>query len=221
VTIPFSAGGWSATITAGVRSTFYSNSIDPLTRLILGRDVTRTYGEFELDVRPPAIARNYRRGDKFLFRHVIEPYVIYRKIGGINNFARIIRFGYTDAIADTSEIEYGLTNRIFTRRSTENVSGRTRSPNNAQKAPLTTQPYEVFSLTVRGKYFFDRYFGGALVSRAHSKARNGVHRSFSATRGTASLAARPSSSISRTGRAKTTRSSVPSGRSATLGIAAT
>src|SRR5205085_9506200 len=46
VMIPFSAGGWSATITAGVRSTFYSNSIDPLTRLILGRDVTRTYGEF-------------------------------------------------------------------------------------------------------------------------------------------------------------------------------
>ena len=163
VMIPFSAGGWSATITAGVRSTFYSNSIDPLTRLILGRDVTRTYGEFELDVRPPAIARNYRRGDKFLFRHVIEPYVIYRKIGGINNFARIIRFDYTDAIADTSEIEYGLTNRIFTRRSTENVSGRTPSPNNAQKAPLTSQPYEVFSLTVRGKYFFDRYFGGALV----------------------------------------------------------
>jgi len=163
VMIPFSAGGWSATITGGVRSTFYSNSIDPLTRLILGRDVTRTYGEFELDVRPPALARNYRRDGKFLFRHVIEPYVIYRKIGGINNFDQIIRFDYTDAIADTSEIEYGLTNRIFTRRSTENVSGRTPSPNNAQKAPLTSQPYEVFSLTVRGKYFFDPTFGGALV----------------------------------------------------------
>src|SRR5205085_4428201 len=71
VMIPFSAGGWSATITAGVRSTFYSNSIDPLTRLILGRDVTRTYGEFVLDVRPQVLARNYWRGVQFLFRHDI------------------------------------------------------------------------------------------------------------------------------------------------------
>jgi LPS-assembly protein len=161
--IPFSAGGWSVTITGGARSTFYSNSIDPLTRLVLGRDVTRTYGEFEVDIRPPALARNYRRNGKFSFRHVIEPYLIYRKIGGINNFDQIILFDSTDAIADTSEIEYGITNRFFTRRSTENVSGRTPSPNNAQKAPLTSQPYEVFSLTVRGKYFFDPYFGGALI----------------------------------------------------------
>jgi LPS-assembly protein len=161
--LPLSAGGWSVTLTSGARATFYSNSIDPATRLILGRNVTRTYGEFELDVRPPALARNYKRDGKFLFRHVIEPYVIYRKLGGINNFDQIIRFDYVDAIADTSEIEFGLTNRFFTRRSTENVSGRTPSPNNAQAKPLTSQPYEVFSLTVRGKYFFDPTFGGALI----------------------------------------------------------
>ena len=29
---------------------------------------------------------------------------------------------------------------------------------------LSTQPYEVFDLTVRGKYFFDDTFGGALIS---------------------------------------------------------
>jgi LPS-assembly protein len=53
---------------------------------------------------------------------VIEPYVIYRKVSGINNFDRIIRFDYIDAIADTNEIEFGIANRFFTRRSTENVS---------------------------------------------------------------------------------------------------
>ncbi len=163
-TVPFQlGGGWSATAMGGLRSTYYSNSIDPLTRLVLGRDVTRTYGEFEFDVRPPALARNFYRDRKFLFRHVIEPYIVYRKIGGISNFGRIIRFDYTDAIANTSEVEYGLTNRFFTRRSTENVSGRAVAPQGAKAAPLTSQPYEVFSLTVRGKYFFDRYFGGALV----------------------------------------------------------
>ena len=56
------------------------------------------------------------------FQHVIEPYLIYRKISGINNFDNIIRFDYNDAIADTNEIEYGVSNRFFTRRSTENVS---------------------------------------------------------------------------------------------------
>ncbi len=161
-TLPLYFNGWSATMTAGVRSTFYSNSIDPLTRLVFGRDVTRTYGEFELDLRPPALARNFYNDRKFLFRHVIEPYIIYRKIGGISNFERIIRFDFTDAVANTSEIEYGLTNRFFVRRSTENVSGRAPAPTGTQPAPLTSQPYEVFSLTVRGKYFFDRYFGGAL-----------------------------------------------------------
>ncbi|HEX8181833.1 MAG TPA: LPS assembly protein LptD [Pyrinomonadaceae bacterium] len=155
-------GGWSATVLGGVRSTFYSNSLDPLTRLVLGRDRTRSYGEFEFDLRPPALARNFYRGDKFMFRHVIEPYVVYRKIGGISNFEQIIRFDYTDAIANTSEIEYGLTNRFFTRRSTERVGGRAASAQGAKAAPLTSQPYEVFSLTVRGKYFFDPYFGGAL-----------------------------------------------------------
>ncbi len=28
--------------------------------------------------------------------------------------------------------------------------------------PLSIQPYEILTVTVRGKYFFDPYFGGAL-----------------------------------------------------------
>lgn len=128
--VPFDLpGGWGVTATAKLRSTYYSNSLEPPTRLVLSRDVVRGYGEFELDVRPPALARNFRRGenDEFWFRHVVEPYFIYRKIGGISNFERIIRFDSTDAVADTNEMEFGLTNRFFSRRSTENVSGRVSS----------------------------------------------------------------------------------------------
>src|SRR6266516_4753088 len=70
--IPFTLAGWSITATAGARGTFYSISIDPATRLVLSRNVTRGYGEFELDVRPPALAKNYHRSDgSVLFRHVI------------------------------------------------------------------------------------------------------------------------------------------------------
>lgn len=162
--LPVHFGGWSVTATAGIRATYYSNSIDPATRLILSRDVVRGYGEFELDVRPPALARNFRHRDgTFFFRHVIEPYLIYRKIEGISNFERIIRFDYQDTIADTNEIEFGITNRFFTRRSTENVNKKAEQSSNRPKIPLSSQPYEALTITLRGKYFFDPYFGGALI----------------------------------------------------------
>lgn len=163
--VPLTWSGWNFTATAGVHGTYYSNSIDPLTRLILGRDVTRGYGEFEFDVRPPALARNFTHTDgSFFFRHVIEPYIIYRRIFGVSSFEHIIRFDYVDTIANTNEIEFGVTNRFFTRRSTENVSATAAKQNrNGTRAPLSSQPYEALSITVRGKYFFDPFFGGALI----------------------------------------------------------
>jgi LPS-assembly protein len=168
--VPFHYGGWSFTSSVGLRATYYSNSIDPATRLILSRDVVRGYSEFEFDVRPPALARNFRHRDgSFFFRHVIEPYFIYRRITGISNFERIIRIDERDTVADTNEIEYGITNRFFTRRSTENVSGVATATaaaganGNRPRVPLSSQPYEALTITLRGKYFFDPYFGGALV----------------------------------------------------------
>jgi LPS-assembly protein len=222
VTLPLDVRGWGLTLTARARATYYSNSIDPLTRLVLPKDVTRGYGQFEFDVRPPALARNFRGGDgSFRFRHVVEPYLTYRKVSGISDvFHQLIRFDETEAVADTNELEYGVTNRFFLRRSAESVgrrAGRTgrvrpedagprtagertererreereaearereeqereaardpRVPGNtrvsgqltalkASQSPLTRQPYEFLSVTVRQKYFFDPTFGGALV----------------------------------------------------------
>jgi LPS-assembly protein len=160
VQIPFYFRGVSVTATAGARATFYSNSLDPVNRSVLSRNLTRGYGEFELDVRPPALAKDFHRGGGiFFFRHLIEPYITYRRIAGINNFDRIIRFDYTDAIANTNEIEFGITNRFFTRRSTENVSSAAaRATRTGRKTPI-----EALTITVRGKFFFDRFFGGALI----------------------------------------------------------
>jgi LPS-assembly protein len=164
VSLPLTFAGWSVTATAGVRATYYSNSFDPATQLVTPRDIVRGYGEFELDVRPPALARNFRRGDGSVrFRHVIEPYITYRRIAGIDDFHRIIRFDYVDAIANTNEIEFGLTNRFFTRRSTESVGPTAARLAREKKDSLATQPYEALTITVRGKYFFDRFFGGALI----------------------------------------------------------
>ncbi|HEV3470560.1 MAG TPA: LPS assembly protein LptD [Pyrinomonadaceae bacterium] len=193
--VPFDVAGWGVTVTARLRGTYYSNSLEAPTRLVLSRDLVRGYGEFNLDVRPPALARNFRRGGSFWFRHVVEPYLTYRRVAGISNFERIIRFDSVDAVADTNEIEYGITNRFFSRRSTESVSGRVQERDvfgrpvvdrraeevrrreeerrRAQeqedeeegeaRSPLTQQPYEFLSITLRQKYFFDPTFGGALV----------------------------------------------------------
>lgn len=163
VTVPLTFSGWSLTTTAGARATYYSNSIDRITGLVLPRDLVRGYAEFEFDLRPPALARNFRRSDGSVwFRHVIEPYLIYRRIGGIDNFNQIIRFDYVDAMADTNEIEYGISNRFFTRRSTETVGKKAERAARDNKS-LATQPYEALSITIRGKYFFDPFFGGALT----------------------------------------------------------
>lgn len=162
--LPLYFYGMSLTASAGGRVTFYSNSLNPVTREVLPQNLTRGYGEFELDFRPPALFKDFHHNGRLAFRHLIEPYVTYRRIFGINNFNQIIRFDYMDAVADTNEIEFGVSNRFFTQRSTENVSSAAaKATRTGKKIPTSTQPYEALTITVRGKYFFDPLFGGALV----------------------------------------------------------
>ena len=164
VSLPLSfSNGWSLTTTFGLHATYYSNTIDPTTRLVLSRDLVRGFADLEVDLRPAALARNFKRKDgAFHFRHVIEPYLIYRKVKGVTNFERVLRVDFSDTLADTNEVEYGLSNRFFTRRSTETV-GSGKAPNTGDKPTVSEQPYEALTVTVRGKYFFDTTFGGALT----------------------------------------------------------
>lgn len=173
ISVPLTTKYFTFTATAGGRVTYYSNSFNDMRRVV-GRDVIRKYGEFEFDVRPVALAKNfYGKSDEFRFRHVIEPFVTYRFVKGVNNFHRIIRFDYEDTVTDTNEIEFGVTNRIYTRRYTEAVTKEAQEKLRAaatdqaasgdDEKPLSIQPYELFTITVRGKYFFDENFGGALV----------------------------------------------------------
>ncbi len=202
VSIPISTKYVNFTATGSLRTTYYSSSFNDMRRVV-EKDVMRMYGEFELDIRPVALARNfYGKGNAFKFRHVIEPFATYRFIKGINDFERIIRIDQLDTITDTNEIEFGVANRFYTRRYAEAVTDDARrrlssvSANGSmpassalnedddlreertdavssvdsilagaakQKADLSIQPYEIFSLVIRGKYFFDDTFGGALT----------------------------------------------------------
>jgi LPS-assembly protein len=155
------------TATAAGRVTYYSNSIDAL-RQVIGRDIVRKYGEFDLDIRPVALAKNFTGKDgTFKFRHVIEPFATYRFRRGIDNFQNVIRFDNLETLTDTNEFEFGIANRIFTRRYAEAVTDEAQKLLNQtpvdKREPLSAQPYELFMLTVRGKYFFDKRFGGALI----------------------------------------------------------
>ncbi len=183
--VPFRTKYFNFTATGAGRITYYSNSLNGL-RQVVGDNLIRKYGEFTFDVRPVALARNfYGKNDAFRFRHVIEPFLTYRLVGGINNFNRIIRFDHVDTMTNTNEIDFGVVNRFYTRRYSqavtdeaqkrllENSSSDTKnslavSPEGIirpidDKKSAEMQPYEIFTLTVRGKYFFDKTFGGALI----------------------------------------------------------
>ncbi len=180
VTVPFHTKYFNFTATGAARVTYYSDSFDAFRRVI-GRDLIRKYGEFEFDIRPVALARNfYGKDNVFKIRHVIEPFLTYRFVTGVNNFNRIIRFDYVDTITNTNEIEFGVTNRFYTRRygqavtkeAQKRLTARARAEEAekneeakkaTEKKPLSVQPYEIFSVTLRGKYFFDSRFGGALI----------------------------------------------------------
>jgi LPS-assembly protein len=79
---------------------------------------------------------------------MIEPFVEYRRIKGIDDFNRAPLIDERDMIADTNEIEYGVTNRFFVKRKTGDGS--------------TPQTHELLNITLSQKYFFDPTFGGAL-----------------------------------------------------------
>lgn len=167
LTLPLQTRYVNFTLSGAARVTYYSNSFDDLRRVV-GRDLIRRYGEFIFDVRPVALARNFYGGNNaFRFRHVIEPFVTYRLVRGIDNFSRVIRFDHVDTMTNTNDLEFGVTNRFYTRRYGEAVTDDAqkllRLQAKADRDSLSVQPYEVFTLTVRGKYFFDKTFGGALI----------------------------------------------------------
>lgn len=153
---PF-AGGFTLTPSVGFRSTFYSNSTQTtfdaassrFQRQFVGNNLFRNYAEVELDFRPPALAKIFHHADGApWFKHIIEPYVTYRRIAGIDEYNRTPLIDEYDAVVSTNEVEYGITNRFFTRRT---------GPDGQ-----STQAYELLDITLAQKYFFDPTFGGAL-----------------------------------------------------------
>ncbi len=179
--------GWTFRPQIGGRETYYSERVVPGTSTtVIGIPVqdpiNRTVGNASFDFRPPTLSRIFdHKPFGYALKHTIEPYAVYRYQGGIGDFSQIIRFDYRDILADTNEVEYGVVNRIFSKRTklsphcfqhpeyaeiSESLTSEQGAPNEGgvgicqdKSAPAK----EVFSWAIAQKYFGNSNFGGALV----------------------------------------------------------
>jgi len=144
VTLPLDFGPWlGLTASSAVRTTRYGASLAAGNLSV--QPVTRNDGEFTLELRPPALERIFGRpGAKRRYKHTVEPEVTYRYVSGINDFQRFIRFDSDATLSNTSEIEYGFTQRLYVKRGGD-------------------QPEEFLSWRVVQKHYFDPTFGGAVA----------------------------------------------------------
>jgi LPS-assembly protein len=127
-----------------MHETFYGQSFG--NGAVISSALNRSAPEINLDIVFPAIERVYNKktflGDKL--KHVIEPRLNYKYVTGINDFANTLRFDAIDLLADTNEVEAGITNRIYAK------TGNTVK--------------EVFTWEIFQERFFNPTFGGAVIA---------------------------------------------------------
>jgi LPS-assembly protein len=142
VTIPLHFGQWlSVTPSFTFRSTYYGGQLRSGT--FLDQGLFRDTEELSVDIRMPVFERVYDTGET-KWKHVIEPYAVYRYVNGVNDFGRFLRFDEDDTLTDTNEVEYGVTQRLYRRTGSGDAE-------------------EFITWRLTQKYFFDPTFGGALV----------------------------------------------------------
>ncbi len=143
VTVPLHWGPWlGVTSTAAFRTTRYGAEL--VNGTVAEQSVTRNNGEFSIELRPPAFERVWDE-DGTKWKHTVEPDISYNYVTGIENFSRFIRFDEDDTLTNTSELEYGITQRLFRKSGSD-------------------QQEELFTWRVAQKHYFDPTFGGALVA---------------------------------------------------------
>ncbi|HUI84909.1 MAG TPA: LPS assembly protein LptD [Candidatus Binatia bacterium] len=176
--------GWTFRPQIGARETYYSQRLVPgptATGAIAVSDaINRNVANASFEVRPPTLSRVFNRKPfGRAVKHTIEPFAIYRYQTGISDFAQIIRFDYRDILANTNEVEYGVVNRLYVKKTSLSAkcfqhpgnSPPSESPGerggNARPAECNDQSApagDVVSWELAQKYFGNSNFGGALVT---------------------------------------------------------
>lgn len=129
-----------------LHETFYGASFNSLGQ-VTGTNLLRSARDAGVDIVLPSLERVYEApawiGSKV--KHIIEPRITYRYVGGVNNFNDIVRFDQTDLLSDTKQVEFSLTNRLLAKDKNGTVTD-----------------------LLNWQLFYDRYFdptfGGAVVA---------------------------------------------------------
>ena len=187
VAMPLSLRGWSLRPELSLRNTLYSQQLGPggTVGTALSDVINRKALQGTVDMRPPSLSRVFEReilGRKW--KHVIEPHATYRYVTGVNNFANILRFDARDILSNTNEVEYGITQRLYSKRTSgqpEDCTALGMSSLRIGAPAEQLQPWErmykpdhtgcrgpsvreVVTWQVAQKYFLDPDFGGAVVN---------------------------------------------------------
>jgi LPS-assembly protein len=185
IALPKFLHGWTFRPELGARETYYTQRLEPGTGQTIGVAVSdpinRNVASASMEVRPPTLSRIFdHKPFGHVLKHTIEPFAIYRYQTGINDFSQIIRFDYRDILADTNEVEYGVINRLYSKktgstarcfqhptydfRSTTNKAAESNATNNEGTCDDSSgAAIDVVSWEIAQKYFANTTFGGALV----------------------------------------------------------
>ena len=169
LSLPFSAGGWSFAPEVGLRETFYTISQNPTHISTSGGIPTVSHDplnredlEASVDIRPPTLERDFELPfwNREL-RHVIEPELTYRYVGGIGPQARnVLRFDTADTVTDTNQAGFSLTQRLYLRP----LHPSACAPENKDAGgQCPDQPREWASWQLAQEFYIDPRFGGALI----------------------------------------------------------
>ena len=185
--MPLSFRGWSLRPELSLRNTLYSQQLGPggTVGTALSDFINRKALQGTVDLRPPSLSRVFERevlGRKW--KHVIEPHATYRYVTGVNNFANILRFDARDILSNTNEVEYGITQRLYAKRTSgqpedcaalgmsslrigapaEELQPWERMYKRDKTACQSPSVREVVTWQIAQKYFLDPDFGGAVVN---------------------------------------------------------
>ena len=132
--------------TAAYRTTYYSESLTAARGPQVEEPITRNFGDMRMDIIGPVFSRVFNPNNALADRlkHVIEPQFSVQRRTTIENQDRIPTQtgGYDIIIGGTTQMNYGLTNRVLVRKDVEGE-------------PQAGAPRELLSVSVRQSYYTD------------------------------------------------------------------
>ena len=129
--------------TAAYRSTYYGESL-AADKTQIEEPITRNYGDMRVDIVGPVVSRVFNPQNAIADRlkHVIEPSLAVQRRTTIENQDRIPTKagGYDIVIGGTTQLNYGITNRILVRK-------------DADGQPQAGAPRELLNVAIRQTYY--------------------------------------------------------------------